>query len=473
MDCRSAAVGVDLDGVLGDQVSEVIRRANDKFGIGLSYEDITEWDLKIGDSSFKPLIAEAIAGFDYNYQTVDPSDSSKTIDTSLVQRVTDQAGNTTTYSYDERDRLANANTTGPNPASYQYSYDLANNRLTEALADGVTIGYSYNEANELMTVGAGAAGSGNYTYDANGNELGNTAGLVLNYNAADQTTKATRPGVPSANSIGYLGPNQIDRVSADATNFKSSALGLRMQDPAPGISESAYYIRDPEGNLIGARREGHIRYYYLFDGLGSVVGLVSEGGTLLRTYKYDPFGNITSNIDHTGSAPTDYFRFRSGFQADGGLYHFGMRYYDPRIGRFTQTDPIPDPGGNPYAYAGCDPVNNEDPSGLLYVQSCRNAVIPGGPVGTIHTQMAGRTVTWGIHFSLATQLRHRYLILQGLTWSSTKVRSYSPHINNTDSGGAFHGRFTGTREGQVISFLFWGYNINGSGGVWLTGTCRA
>jgi hypothetical protein len=33
-----------------------------------------------------------------------------------------------------------------------------------------------------------------------------------------------------------------------------------MQDPAPGISEAAYFLRDPEGKLIGARREGHIRY---------------------------------------------------------------------------------------------------------------------------------------------------------------------------------------------------------------------
>jgi len=42
----------------------------------------------------------------------------------------------------------------------------------------------------------------------------------------------------------------------------------------------------------------------------------------------------------------------------------GVRYYDPHLGRFTQ----PDPSGqeaNPYLYAGGDPVNHTDPTGLL------------------------------------------------------------------------------------------------------------
>jgi RHS repeat-associated protein len=52
--------------------------------------------------------------------------------------------------------------------------------------------------------------------------------------------------------------------------------------------------------------------------------------------------------------------------ADTGLYHVGARAYDPRTARWLQRDPIDAGGGDPnlYRYAGNDPVNRADPSGL-------------------------------------------------------------------------------------------------------------
>ncbi len=46
-----------------------------------------------------------------------------------------------------------------------------------------------------------------------------------------------------------------------------------------------------------------------------------------------------------------------------GMYKTQTRYYQPGVGRFTQSDPAKD-GQNWYAYAGGDPVNKWDPSGL-------------------------------------------------------------------------------------------------------------
>jgi len=40
------------------------------------------------------------------------------------------------------------------------------------------------------------------------------------------------------------------------------------------------------------------------------------------------------------------------------------RYYDPATGQFLSVDPMVDETGQPYAYAGDDPVNASDPSGL-------------------------------------------------------------------------------------------------------------
>jgi RHS repeat-associated protein len=68
---------------------------------------------------------------------------------------------------------------------------------------------------------------------------------------------------------------------------------------------------------------------------------------------------------------TNAWRYASGYyDVSTGLYKFGIRYYNPAIGRWTQRDPV---GGslqetvkaNPYVYADDDPVNMTDPSGKV------------------------------------------------------------------------------------------------------------
>src|SRR6185312_9871861 len=48
-----------------------------------------------------------------------------------------------------------------------------------------------------------------------------------------------------------------------------------------------------------------------------------------------------------------------------GLYYARARYYDPDLRRFVSEDPAGlSRGVNPYVFAGNDPVNGTDPSGL-------------------------------------------------------------------------------------------------------------
>jgi RHS repeat-associated protein len=55
--------------------------------------------------------------------------------------------------------------------------------------------------------------------------------------------------------------------------------------------------------------------------------------------------------------------------ASTGLYRTPARYYNPGLGRFLSEDPIGFAGGdtNLFAYAGNDPLNSTDPSGLQAV----------------------------------------------------------------------------------------------------------
>ena len=56
------------------------------------------------------------------------------------------------------------------------------------------------------------------------------------------------------------------------------------------------------------------------------------------------------------------------YDPESGLYYYRARYYDASTGRFISKDPIGFEGGdtNLYAYAGNNPVNFVDPTGLSY-----------------------------------------------------------------------------------------------------------
>jgi RHS repeat-associated protein len=51
--------------------------------------------------------------------------------------------------------------------------------------------------------------------------------------------------------------------------------------------------------------------------------------------------------------------------AESGLIYLRARYYDPATGQFMSRDPLAAATGDPYGYAGGDPLNGTDPSGLL------------------------------------------------------------------------------------------------------------
>ncbi|GAA2864708.1 hypothetical protein Acy02nite_14240 [Actinoplanes cyaneus] len=317
-----------------------------------------------------------LSSFSYDY-------TKNGVDTALRQSVTDLSG-TTTYSYDKLNRLTKA--TAPN-WSRSYDYDENFNR-TSKTEDGTTTSYDYNDAHQLTK-----GGSTTYSYDADGNLTNSSSGWRLGYNAVNsQTTTITAPGKPEHQPLQYGGADQTERRRAGSVTYGTSSLGVSSatslqsynvttgagqddMEPSPGTS--SFYTRDSGGNLISLVANG-ARYYYLVDGLGSVVGLVNGSAQKVNSYSYDPYGNQLSVSQQVANP----WRYASGFY-DGptGLTKFGARYYDPGLGRFSQRDPS---GRDlPYAYAGANPANNTDPTGLDNDSMANDAfgLLAGGLIG--------------------------------------------------------------------------------------------
>jgi len=111
-------------------------------------------------------------------------------------------------------------------------------------------------------------------------------------------------------------------------------------------------------------------YYYLADGLGSVVAVTDDQGAFVESYEYDPFGNV-SIYDGNGAPLSEsaignpYMFTGRRLDEETGLFYYRARHYDPRIGRFLQRDPIGYIDGmNLYSYSKNNPVSYTDPLGL-------------------------------------------------------------------------------------------------------------
>jgi RHS repeat-associated protein len=104
-------------------------------------------------------------------------------------------------------------------------------------------------------------------------------------------------------------------------------------------------------------------------------GLARQG----RWQAYDPWGTVTAG----GGTLSGHLGFQSGWADPGtGKVLMGARWYSSSSGDFTSADtvqvsPVPDPAaGNPYAYAGDDPLDAVDPSGhLCLFGMCTPAVV--------------------------------------------------------------------------------------------------
>jgi RHS repeat-associated protein len=99
------------------------------------------------------------------------------------------------------------------------------------------------------------------------------------------------------------------------------------------------------------------------DHLGAPHQITDAGGAVVWQWNPDPFGNG----DPVGAFPYE-LRFPGQFFDQATRLHYNYFHdYDPRLGRYLESDPIGLADGiNTYAYVGGNPVSNVDPRGADY-----------------------------------------------------------------------------------------------------------
>ncbi len=151
----------------------------------------------------------------------------------------------------------------------------------------------------------------------------------------------------------------------------STIVSETRKDGYDMVTHQFYYYYDENGAPIGLNWNGQ-DYYYYKNIFGDVLGIFNSSGSLVVRYTYDAWGN---NISRTGSMANTLgiynpFRYRGYYlDTETGIYYLNARYYNPYWCRFISPDPVIDTGSavgcNLFAYCGNDPVNYQDPSGLL------------------------------------------------------------------------------------------------------------
>jgi RHS repeat-associated protein len=283
----------------------------------------------------------------------------------------------TAYAYDVLDRLTEACFAAGCTDFVRYTYDPVGNWLTEARPAGTTA-YSHN-AGDQLTARAGLGGSVSYAYDQNGNQT--QAGTrTFTWDLANRLASTSDAGVTTG--YGYDGDGTRLQASSGASttsylwdaNFELPQLALE-RDGAGNPTRT--YLH---GNQLVSMVSGGSAFYYLRDGIGSIVNLTSATGVPQWTYSYGPYGTARTQTQNDPGAPDNPIRYTGQYLDPTGLYHLRARQYNPTDGRFLTLDPLAptltDPHVAAYAYANNRSTVLTDPSGRGAVRPTEAGLSP-------------------------------------------------------------------------------------------------
>lgn len=252
---------------------------------------------------------------------------------------------------------------------------------------------SHGPLNEILNVTKGTAVT-EFLYDESGNRQSDGA-FTYSWDALNrlrQVRDVATDALVATYTYDAAGRRISKVVDSEAITYTYDGMEVLEERDATGILLRQYVHGADRPVLLDRNLDGDgvatgtldQRLYYHQDLMGSVVALTNTTGTVVEGYLYDVYGQrvvVTPGLNGTVDWGADdvaqneslldnaYGFTGQRFDEETGLYHFQARYYDPARGVFISRDPIGIWGdahnlGNPYAYAGNDPLNVLDPTGM-------------------------------------------------------------------------------------------------------------
>ena len=211
----------------------------------------------------------------------------------------------------------------------------------------------------------------NFTYDANGNLLSDGK-YTYSWTKGSLLAKVTGDGLEAAYTYDASGIRTSKTVNGVKTEYLTAG-GSILAEKKNGKWQQ--YLYDGSGQLMAIRYKG-ADYYYIRDGLMCITGLVDANGGAVVNYRYDSWGkliSITGSMADTLGKDNPY-RYKGYYYDDEtGMYYISVRYYNPEIARFinTDTEDILDISShlydkNLYAYCDNNPIMRKDTGGEFW-----------------------------------------------------------------------------------------------------------
>jgi len=277
-------------------------------------------------------------------------------------QIEERLGSTTqSFTYDALQRLIAA--TGPF-GNLSYDYDAVGNRLNELDTGGLT-NYTYEAGTSHLT-GISRGTTETLNYDAIGN-LVSDGRFQYEYNDANRLSVVrVGPDIVATYKYDAEGRRVSKAVGGTLTHFIYGHKGelLGEYDGATGEPLREYVYL---GNIpVGFVQSGAL-YFVHTDHLGTPRSVTNIFGVKVWKWVSGPFGDAYADGDPDGDGVSIVFGLRFAgqyFDAETGRHYNYLRDYDPRWGRYIQSDPIGLRGGfNTYVYAGNNPLLFLDPTG--------------------------------------------------------------------------------------------------------------